>query len=78
MRLTKALVETGLFESESRVERWIQNWKISLNGKTIKKDVELEEGCNYALELHGNKLSGKYLLNPPSFAGGKYNVRGPI
>ena len=78
MRLSKALVETGLFESRSRVERWIAEGKISLNDERIKRDVELDDGRNYAIEFHGNKLSGKYMLDAPTASNMKYTSRGPI
>lgn len=78
MRLSKALVEAGLFESRSRAERWIEEGKISLSGERIKRDIELDDGRNYAIELHGNKLSGKYMLDAPTASNVKYTSRGPI
>lgn len=78
MRLSKALVQTGFFKSRIRAKQWIKNNKISLNGERLKKDVELSRNSKYAIELHGNKINGKYILDAPIDDVGKYIMRGPI
>jgi len=78
VKLSAALVEAGLFVSQARVIRWIEEGKIFLNGEKIKKDCELEGKRDYAIELCGNKLNGKFILDAPTSIHGSYTSRGPI
>lgn len=78
MSFALALVQTKLFAAIDDVLRWIDDGKVSVNGEKLRRPPQLKAGASYAIELHGKKLRGKWILSVPVPPASEYVLRGPI